>query len=97
MDGTFQAPREFTTGSNAAGVAAGDFSGDGRLDVAVADFGSNTVSVMLQRPESATNLAVSNTTASQVSLTWTASVSTTVVGYNVYRGTGVNPFRGTNF
>jgi fibronectin type 3 domain-containing protein len=30
---------------------------------------------------------VSNATASQVSLTWTASASTTVVGYNVYRGT----------
>ncbi len=86
-NGTFQAPLEFTTGSTAAGVAAGDFNGDGRLDVAVADFGDNTVSIMLQRPEPPTTLAVSGATASQVSLTWTASASTTVVGYNVYRST----------
>jgi len=86
-DGTFHAPLEFATGNVAAGVASGDFNGDGRLDVAVADFSANTVSVMLQRPEPASTLAVSNATASQVSLTWTASASTTVVGYNVYRGT----------
>ena len=86
-DGTLQKPLESTTGTFAAGVAAGDFNGDGRLDLAVADLQANTVSVMLQRPEPATNLAVSGATASQVSLTWAASASTTVIGYNVYRGT----------
>jgi len=86
-DGTLQAPLEFATGNVAAGVAAGDFNGDGRLDVEVADLNANTVSIMLQRPEPATNLAVSGAIASQVSLTWTASTSTTVAGYNVYRGT----------
>ncbi|PYT68404.1 MAG: hypothetical protein DMG39_21320 [Acidobacteria bacterium] len=86
-DGTFQPVLEFATGTTATGVAAGDFNRDGRLDVAVANQTSNTVSVMRQRPEPTTTLAVSSVTASQVSLTWTASVSTTVVGYNVYRGT----------
>jgi hypothetical protein len=47
---TFQAPLEFTTGNFADGVAAGDFNGDGRLDVAVANYSDNTVSVMLQAP-----------------------------------------------
>jgi hypothetical protein len=47
-DGTFQNPLEFATGNLSAGVAAGDFNGDGRLDVAVANFSSNTVSIMLQ-------------------------------------------------
>jgi len=84
--GIFQSALTFATGTTAAGVAAGDFNGDGRLDVAVTDFGANTLSILLQRPEPATNLAVSGVTASQVSLTWTASASTTVVGYNVYRG-----------
>jgi fibronectin type 3 domain-containing protein len=86
-NGTFQSPLEFATANHTAGVAAGDFNGDGRLDVAVANVGSNTVSIMLQRPEPPSTLVVSNATASQVGLTWTASASTTVVGYNVYRGT----------
>jgi hypothetical protein len=86
-DGTFQSPLEFTTGNFAAGVAAGDFNGDGRLDLAVADFNSNTVSVMLHLPQPPTNVTVSGVTTGQVALTWTPSLSTTIAGYNVYRGT----------
>ncbi len=85
-DGTFQmVPRETTTGVFPAGVAAGDFNGNGRLDLAVANTTDGTVSVMLQRPQAPTNLAPGTVTASQVPLTWTASVSTTVTGYNVRR------------
>jgi FG-GAP-like repeat/Putative Ig domain len=86
-DGTFQSPSESTTGNFAAGVAAGDFNGDGRLDVAVANTTDGTVAVMLQRPQPPTNLATTSVTASSVSLSWTASISTDVVSYNVYRGT----------
>ena len=86
-NGVFQSAVEFTTGNFAEGVAAGDFIGNGRLDLAVADHGAGSVSIMLQRPQVPTNLAPGTATASQVPLTWTASVSTTVVGYNVYRGT----------
>ena len=86
-NGVFQAPVEFTTGNFAEGVVAGDFIGNGRLDLAVADHGAGSVSVMLQRPQAPTNLAPGAATASQVPLTWTASVSTTVIGYNVYRST----------
>ena len=93
-DGTFQNPKETITSNDPlgvaagpVGVAAGDFIGNGRLDLAVADYSDNKVSIMLQRPQPPTNLATGAVTASQVPLTWTASVSTTVVGYNVYRGT----------
>ena len=46
--GNFQPAQTFQVGgSNSESVAAGDFNGDGRLDVAVANAGSNTVSVLL--------------------------------------------------
>jgi hypothetical protein len=46
-DGTFQDARNFNTGSYPSFVAVGDFNGDGRLDLAVANSGSDTVSVLL--------------------------------------------------
>jgi FG-GAP-like repeat len=39
--------RTLTTGTNPSSVAIGDLNGDGRLDLAVANAGSNTVSVLL--------------------------------------------------
>src|SRR5438034_1410164 len=38
---------DFAAGSNPASVAAGDFNRDGVLDLATANYGSNTVSVLL--------------------------------------------------
>ncbi len=49
-DGTFQVPTLYQTDSNgggAFGVAVGDFDGDGFADIAAANFGSNTVGVLL--------------------------------------------------
>lgn len=91
-NGTFQSPLEFpTTGTSFddlnAGVAAGDFNGDGRLDLAVTTFSRNTVSVLLHLPQPPTNLMATNVTTTQVTLAWTASASATVTGYNVYRAT----------
>jgi hypothetical protein len=40
-------PAELVTGSGAVSVAIGDFNGDGKLDLVVADNGSNTVSVLI--------------------------------------------------
>jgi len=40
-------PTVFDTGANLASVATGDFNGDGKLDLAAANNGSNTVSVLL--------------------------------------------------
>jgi hypothetical protein len=46
-DGSFQAPQDYEAGSTLYSVALGDFNGDGRLDLATADFYGNTVSVLL--------------------------------------------------
>ena len=49
-DGTFQAAVNYSLGSGSpepAALAVGDFNGDGKLDLAVADTGSNTISVLL--------------------------------------------------
>jgi hypothetical protein len=46
-DGTFQAARTFPAGRGPSSVAVADVNGDGRLDLAVANAGSNNVSVLL--------------------------------------------------
>src|SRR5437667_222357 len=46
-DGTFQAPQPFAVGTNPQFVAVGDFNGDRVDDLAVANFGDKTVSVLL--------------------------------------------------
>jgi hypothetical protein len=43
----FNAPRDFTVGSNPHSVAVDDMNGDGMHDLVVADAGSDTVSVLL--------------------------------------------------
>jgi FG-GAP-like repeat/FG-GAP repeat len=44
-DGTFQVPQKFAVGVSPRTVAVGDFNGDGRLDFAVGNYLSSTVSV----------------------------------------------------
>ena len=46
-DGTFKAHVDYGVGSSPAGLAQGDFNGDGKLDLAVANQGDNTVSVLI--------------------------------------------------
>src|SRR5262249_97265 len=46
-DGTLEAPQKLGEGQGSSSVALGDFNGDGKLDLAVANFGNNTVSVLL--------------------------------------------------
>lgn len=46
-DGTFQAPVNYSTGTDATHLAAGDFNGDGKIDLAVTNGGDNTVSILL--------------------------------------------------
>jgi hypothetical protein len=46
-DGTFAAPATYPAGSQAREIAAADFDRDGVPDVATADFGADTVSVLL--------------------------------------------------
>jgi hypothetical protein len=46
-DGTFQAQTTYGVGRNPSAIVAGEFTGDGHLDLAVADTGDNDVSVLL--------------------------------------------------
>jgi hypothetical protein len=46
-DGTFQPQVTYAVGSGADGIVAGDFTGDGHIDLAVANRYDNTVSVLL--------------------------------------------------
>jgi len=46
-DGTFLPAPSLTVGNGPAGVAVGDFNGDGKVDLAVANLNDNTLSVLL--------------------------------------------------
>ena len=44
---SFLARRDFQAGGNSLSVTAGDFNGDGRLDLATANCGGDSVSILL--------------------------------------------------
>ena len=46
-DGTFQTQKTYAVGYGPYSVAVGDFNGDGKADLAVANYGSDNVSVLL--------------------------------------------------
>jgi hypothetical protein len=48
-DGSFEANRDYGTGAAPVSVAIGDLNGDGKLDLATANFDPDTVSVLLGR------------------------------------------------
>jgi hypothetical protein len=103
-DGTFQAHADYGTPRLPALVAVGDFNGDGRLDVAVANYVSSTVSVLLQAPAvslSKTSLTFANqligtsSAAQTVTLTNTSGFTLTVSSVTV-TGTNAGEFEQTN-
>jgi hypothetical protein len=73
---TFAAQQTFTTGNNPQGVAVADFNGDGRPDLAVANFQDNTVWVLL------------NTTAPGSGVVTFAAPRTFAVPYATSMGVG---------
>lgn len=54
----FNAPRDYIVGQWPESVVVGDFNGDGRPDIAVANFLSNNVSVLLQNSDGTFQTAV---------------------------------------
>src|SRR6516165_9509930 len=46
-NGTFRAQHTYNVGANPAGIAVGDINNDGKLDLLVANSGSNNVTVLL--------------------------------------------------
>ena len=64
--GNFSAPTNFGAGSSPNSVAVGDFNGDGKQDLAVANGGSNNVSILL-RDCPVSQITPAGTTCSQFS------------------------------
>ena len=60
-DGTFQTPVSYSVGANPYSVAAADLSGDGKLDLAVANSGNGSVSVLLGNGDGTFQTAVDYT------------------------------------
>jgi hypothetical protein len=63
-DGTFQAAVDYGTGFGPSSVGVGDFNGDGKLDLAVANFVGGNVSVLLGNGDGTFRAAVSYWTGS---------------------------------
>jgi len=88
-DGTFQAPENYGAGTNPLSVAVGDFNGDGKPDLAVANNGSNNVSILLNTTAYSGPAIVespaANSTLSGASVTfqWTPSDSATAYWIDV--------------
>ena len=86
----------FTTDTSPIGVAIGDLDGDGRPDLATANDGGNTVSVLRNSPQGIATTPVINYTGTLTALsttTGTASASTSfnVSGVNMLAGILVSP------
>jgi len=95
-NGTFPAGLVQTVGNGPLAVGVGDFNGDGRLDVAVANSVDNTVSILLQAPTATpnpTSLNFGNQTVGttsapqQVSITNNGSATLTITSVDF---TGAN-------
>ncbi|WP_190694442.1 NPCBM/NEW2 domain-containing protein [Nostoc sp. FACHB-152] len=61
----FSAVQQYATGTNAHGVVASDLNGDGRLDLAVANSGSGTVSVLFGQGDGTFAAAVNYSVGSE--------------------------------
>ena len=74
--GGFGAKTDFATGETPASVAIGDLSGDGKPDLVVANYGANTVSVLLGLVKTRTTVSPTPNVAVLGSpVSWTARVS----------------------
>jgi hypothetical protein len=74
-DGTFQTPLALGTGKDPTSVTTGDFDGDGTLDLAVLNYTSGTVSVLLQGPPGPNTI-------------WISAVNVTLGGTSLQKTSG---------
>jgi hypothetical protein len=81
----FSAKTDFATGSLPYSVSIGDFNGDGRNDMAVANYGSNTVSVFLN-----TTAPGAATPAFSAKTDFTAGIGSISVSIVDFNGDGKN-------
>jgi hypothetical protein len=65
-DGTLQAPVFYGAGSGPISVAMGDFNGDGKPDLAVANYGSNNLTIILNTTPGSAKAATSTTLTSSL-------------------------------
>ena len=86
-DGTFQAAVNYGVGSGPISVAVGDFNGDGKPDLAVANQGSNNVTILLNITPTAAKATSSTTLTSSMNpssfgqpVIFTATVSSAAGG-----------------
>ena len=96
-NGTFQAAVNYAAGLSPSSVAVGDFNGDGKTDLAVANLASNNVSVLLGMVGSFARGTITALVAApnpprlgqSVTLTATVSPSATTGQVTFYDGTTV--------
>jgi hypothetical protein len=67
LDGTFQPAVNYLVGRNPSAIAVGDFNGDNRPDLAVADFGDGSISILLGRLNGTFQAAVNYPTGTNAS------------------------------
>ena len=77
-DGTFQPALPFTVGTNPESVVVGDFNRDGKLDLAVANFHSNSVSVLINTSGAPAPTYTLSASPSSVTVTQGSTGSSTI-------------------
>jgi hypothetical protein len=82
-DGTFAPVEDFGVGAGPVCVAVGDFNGDGKPDLAVADADGNTTSILLNtsQPSAATTTLTANSVAATYGSTAVLSATLTSSGH----------------
>ena len=75
-NGTFQAAVNYAAGTYPYSVAVGDFNGDGKADLAVANYGSDNVSVLLGNGNGTFQAAVNYAAGSRPCCRWRWGTST---------------------
>jgi hypothetical protein len=105
-DGSFRQSADYSAPSESQWLVPGDFNQDGKLDIAIADAGSNTVDVLTQAPEPTVVLSAGSLSfgkqivgttspAQSVTLSNTGNATLTIISITV-TGADLGDFAQTN-